>query len=303
MSAAPELQPYPPAIPDRLPDAPPERALPQRRLCVVDYHLAGPTVRVPSRDADALAGHLHGWLYRLQGQATASHDADDRVLCDPNQESAPFAAWLIGDGHPSRRPGQNSVRVCWYSEDAAHRATMALARNPSAILGNQPYALAGLSPVTRQPVSAASLLERQEDADLVRLHTISPVTFRNHTLWHCSLDAPTVLGSALSRWLRLWPGTLPVELDAVHLGMAERSKALGWFGRPSISACEVKTEMTRRSKVETMALRGWAEWDLRAMDSVHRRQLCLHLLRGAELFGLGSRCAYGLGAIRVEVVR
>lgn len=290
---------YPPAIPDRLSDPSTAAALgPPRRLCVVDYHLAGAEVRVPSPAADTLAGHLHGWLYHLQGLDPAL-----RKACDPEQQAAPFAAWLIGDGHPSRRPGQVSVRVCWYDEDAAHRATLSLAGNRSAILGSQPYALSGMSPVTRQPVSAGELLERDEDAHAVRIHTISPVTFRNHSLWHCSLDAPTVLGSSLSRWLRLWPGSLPAEMNAVQLGMAERAKALGWFGRPCISACEIRTEMTHRGKVDTMVLRGWAEWDLRAMDSAHRRRMCLALLRGAELYGLGSRCAYGLGAVRVEVLR
>lgn len=288
------IAPIAPAVPV----GPPPSPRPERRLCVVDYHLRGPAVRVPSAAAEAFAGHVHGWLYHLQGI-----DPGERRPCDPEAQMAPFAAWLLGDGHPSRRDGQTSVRVCWYGEDEAHRSVAALAANPTAILGSQPYALAGISPVTRQPVTPGELLGRGEDGYQVRIWTISPVTFRNHTLWHCTLDAPTVLGSALSRWLRLWPGSLPVELDAVHLGMAERSRALGWFGRPSISACEIRTAMVRSGKVETMALRGWAEWDLRAMDSPHRRQLCLALLRGAELYGLGARCSYGLGAIRVEVTR
>lgn len=298
MSTAEDL--YPPAVADMLPLPTPAameqpRPRPERRLCVVDYHLQGPGVRVPSAAADALAGHLHGWLYHLQGL-----DPDERRTIDPEQQAAPFAAWLLGDSHPSRRPGQISVRVCWYGEDEAHRSVAALARNPTAILGNQPYALAGISPVSRQPITAASILERAEDARVLRIHTISPVTFRNHTRWHCSLDGATVLGSAISRWLRLWPGTLPEGLAAVHLGAVERARHLAWLGYVGVSACEISTAMTRRGKVETMALRGWVEWDTYGLDSANRRRLVVALLRCAEVFGLGSRCAYGLGAIRVE---
>ena len=58
-----------------------------------------------------------------------------------------------------------------------------------------------------------------------------------------------------------------------------------------------------RAKVTTSAVRGWVEWDMYGLDSQGRRRLVLWLLRGAELYGLGSRCAYGLGAVRVDVVR
>jgi hypothetical protein len=288
---------YPPPIPDQLPAAPEPRIVPQRRLHVVDYHLVGPEVRVPSREADALAGHLHGWLYRLQGQ-----DPDERRETDPEQEVAPFAAWLIGDGHPSRRPGQISARVCWYDDGAAQRSIAALARNPTAILGSQPYLLGGISPVTKQPVTAASLLACDEEARLVRLHTVSPVGFRNHTRWHCSLDPVTVLGSALARWLRLWPGSLPVE-DTCTRSAEERARTTGWMGRVSVPACELRTVVVQRGKVEQACLRGWAEYDLYALQSSAHRRLVLSLLRGAEVFGLGARCSYGLGAVRVEVVR
>ena len=72
----------------------------------------------------------------------------------------------------------------------------------------------------------------------------------------------------------------------------------------SISACELRTEITHRARVETMAVRGWVEWDLYGMaDRPALRHILLALLRGAELYGLGSRCAYGLGAVRVEVLR
>jgi len=296
-----DLHPYPPAIADELPlpAAPEPRPIPERKLCLVDYHLKGPVVPVPSRAADEMAGHVHGWLYRLQGQ-----DPDERRPCDAEQQTAPFAAWLIGDGHRSRRPGQQSIRVCWYGQDAMQRATAALAANQTAIIGAQPFALAGISPVSREPITAASILERQEDAQIVRLHAISPVAFRNHARWHCSLDGQTVLGSCISRWLRLWPATLPEGFEGVHLGAVDRARYLAWLGYISISACELRTEMTRRSeRMATMALRGWVEYDLTGLDNPNRRRMVVALLRGAEVFGLGSRCAYGLGAVSLEILR
>lgn len=268
---------------------PADRPIPQARLHVADYHLRGPTVRVPSPAADELAGHLHGWLYRLQGA-----DPDERLACDPEAHLAPFAAWLLGDGHPSRREGQVSVRVCWYSDAAAQRSTAALAANPTALIGCQPYALSGIAPVTRQPITAASLLAQEELASRVRIETISPVGFRRHTRDHCSLDGPTVLGAALDRWLRLWPATLPE-------GVADERP--GWMARVAISGCELRSALVRRGKVEQCCLRGWVEWDLYGLDKPQRRCLALALLRGAEAYGLGSRCAYGLGAIRVTVLR
>lgn len=273
---------------------------PERRICVVDYHLRGPAVRVPSAAAAAFSGHVHGWLYHLQGI-----DPSERRPCDPEAQMAPFGAWLLGNGHPSRRDGQTSVRVCWYDQAAAHRATMALAVNPSVILGNQPYALAGISPVTRQPITPGELLARGEDVERVRISTISPVAFRNHTRWHCTLDPQTIIGSASSRWLRLWPGTLPDGFDGAAPGLENRMRTLGWLGYLTASACELRSEPYRAGKVETMAVRGWVEFDFWAVERAHprRRPLVMALLRGAEVYGLGSRCAYGLGAIRVEVVR
>lgn len=294
MTAATDL--YPLAVADALPlpqpatpepPAPLAAVRPERRLLVVDYHLRGPEVRVPSRAADELAGHLHGWLYHLQGQ-----EPTERRPCDPEQQTAPFGSWLLGDSHPSRRPGQVSVRVCWYGEEEAHRSIASLASNPTALLGCQPYALSGISPVTRQPVTAATLLEREEDAKTVRISTISEVTFRRHTRWHCSLDGRTVVGSALSRWSALWPGTIPTPACEP-----------GWSDRIIVSGCDMQSGMTTRAKVTTAALRGWVEWDLYGLDSQPRRRLVMALLRGAEIYGLGSRCAYGLGAVRVEVVR
>lgn len=294
MSAADEL--YPPPIPDALP-ALPVATTPERKLCLVDYHLQGAPVAVPSRDADVFAGHLHGWLYHLQGA-----DADERRPVDADQETAPFAAWLLADSHRSRRPGQVSVRVCWYDQGAAQRSIAALATNPTALIGSRPYALSGISPVSREPITAASILHRGEEAaHLIRLHTISPVGFRNHTRWHCSMDPSTVLGSAISRWSKLWPGTLPWGPDATANAL-ERARQLGWLGRIAMPACELRSVVVQRSKVEQSCVRGWAEYDLYAL-SPEQRRVALALLRGAEAFGLGSRCAYGLGAIGLEIVR
>lgn len=303
-------QPYPPEIPDRLPDAPAtpptqaapaERVTPQRKLCVVDYHLQGPTVRVPSREADAFAGHLHGWLYRLQGE-----DPDERPQIDPEQHLAPFAAWLLGDGHrepdPRTRPGL-SVRVCWYSEDAAHRSIASLARNPTALIGSQPYALSGISPVSRQPITAASLLERRENAREVRISTISPVAFVNHERWHVSVEASTVLGSTLHRWMKIWPGTLPAQYEHAMESATNRALALAWWGRISTSMCSVESRVYTRGRATLSGMRGWWEYSLQDLESGGRRHLVMGLLRGAEIFGLGARPAYGFGAVRVEVVR
>lgn len=290
---------YPPAVADTmpLPEAEP-RAVPRRRLCVVDIHLQGPPVRVPSRESDAFSGHLHGWLYRLQGESL-----DDRRPVAPDQDTAPFGAWLLGPGHPGAREGQVGVRVCWYSEGAWQRCVASLAASPVAIIGTQPYRVAGIVPVTRVPVYASDLLELAVDAHRLEVQTISPLAFSSHTRWSCSVDGPTVLGSALARWRKVWPGTLPADVEAALGPGGDRGAGLGWMGRVLVSDCELRTEHHEIGKVRCVALRGRWTYDLLSCDHASRRRLALVLLRAAEIFGLGSRCAYGLGAIRVEVVR
>ena len=270
---------------------------PQRRACVMDYHLSGPPSALPAIPGPGvgdLQGHLHGWLYHLCSPDGARRQGHD------GQRIAPFGAWLLPDGHRGRRPGTITVRVCWYGEDACHRATAALARAQSCVLGGTPYALQAISPVTRQPVGPMDLLDRGEDALTVRLRTLTPVGFRRHTRWHCGFEPPTVLGSAAHRWERVWPGTLPWKLEGMSVDTMRRT--LAWLGRVAVRAMELRSSVVRRSKVQQACVRGWAEYDLYALRAPQRR-LALALLRGAELLGLGSRCAYGLGAISVERVR
>ncbi len=278
---------YPPPIPDVLPEP---HSIPQRRLLVCDYHLQGPPgaiPRVPSAASDAFSGHLHGWLYHLQGI-----DPSERRPCDPEQEMAPFGAWLLGDGHPARRPGQISVRVCWYGEELAHRATAVMARNPAAIIGAQPFVVAGIIPCSRQPVAPQPLLDEAEDARTLRISTISPLALVRNTRCHVGLGGTDLLPTIVQRWQRIWPGTLP---EAGEDGW-------GWMRRIATARLDLRSEMYHAGKVHTMAVRGSAEWDLQSLKP-SQRKVTLALLRGAAIFGAGSRCAYGLGAVRVEVVR
>lgn len=256
------------------------------KLYVIDYHLRGPVVRVPSREADTFHLHLHGWLYRI------AHE--ERRPTEPDRHIAPFGAWLLSPNRRSARPGVVSVRVCWYGEQYLQQSIANLASNPTAIIGSVPYVLDGMTPVTREALSRGDILEMggNDPSTKASLVTITPVGFRVGGCAHCTLDPETVIGSAMHRWERIWPGTLPG-------GLSTDPRERAWLGRIAVSRLEVRTHFRRIEDKVQGGVTGEADYVLGDL-SQERRALAITLLRFSEVAGLGSRTAYGFGGVRVE---
>lgn len=253
-----------------------------RRICVIDYHFAGRRVLVPSREADLLAGHVHGWLYRI-GCGTD----DERRPVDPLQKTAPFGAWFLGTPRESL-----SVRVCWYDVEHADRSILNVARRSSCLLGGSPYEIVAINPTTRQPLLARDLIDVAEPARRVELSTISPLLLRSHDRDHLSFSPVDLLNAAIWRWNALWPDTLPSGPGAPRTNSWARVPVV------SIRATTVKRDV---GTFRSTAIRGKVVWDLGwGIRSSSQRRTAVALLRLAELVGLGARLAYGFGAVKVH---
>lgn len=245
--------------------------------------------KVPSLEASNLSGHLHGWLYRI------SHE--ERRLTDPQCHLSPFAAWLMA----CKDPGVLQVRVSWFAEQYAYRALALLAKEGSALIGNKAFCVNAIKPLAREPVGPQDLLNAAALPAFVDVIAITPVVFRRNGRPHVTLDPIEVLRSAETRWQRLWPGTLPyTSLDSTgrELNKIDRSAWDRWHRIP-IAKIEARSIQRSCGLFTETGILGSVTYAFSQVNSKDHKRLALSLLRGAELFGLGSRVAYGFGGIKV----
>jgi hypothetical protein len=209
---------------------------------------------------------------------------------------------MLASDRRTARDGCLTIRVCWYDEEYGHRATATLAREQSAVLGGLPVAVEAISPVVREPVTAAMLYDQApDDPNDIELFAITPVVFRRNHLTHITLDPIEVLRVCEDRWHRIWPGTLPYapptaddpSLQALREGAYKR-----WHRIP-VNWLETKTVTRKIGDWNERGITGRVQYCLGRVCSREMMRMAVALLRGAEIFGLGARVAYGFGGINV----